>query len=369
MPIKNVLFVALAAALWLFLRQIGKRELISPKWLRRSVSVAGKTAALGLLVWAVVFVNLSPVASTGPYAVASQVIQLDDPSRTETFSQAGGPRKLAVLMVFPEAPQLPGRTLPLVLFSHGGISSMQGNLSLFEGLASHGYVVASVSHSFHALSTPIDGRNRIISRGYFADITRENSHKDIGNSLRLFDQWMALRIADLSFVLDQLLAPGGDAPWRQMIDAGSIGLGGHSLGGAAAYGLARKRQDVRAVMALESPYLADITGISGGDFTWDTAPYHCAMLNLYSDTGMRLVDKDHKYAQNKRLQAPGMGAESLHLSGSNHFTLTDLALTSPILCTLLDGSHETPGIETLRQINQAALSFYNAHLKGPGRSN
>lgn len=367
MPLKNTLFIALAVGIILLLRLVKKRGWIRQRWLHRMAGIIGKTIAVGLIMWAVLFQNLPSVKTTGPYRYQSQTIQLEDSGRTETYIKEGGPRKLAVMVLWPDDPGLAPHTLPLVLFSHGGIAAMQSNQSLYEELASHGYVVAAIGHTYHALSTPIDGKTAWINLGYLGEINGENSHRDPEGSLRLFRKWMDLRVADMAFVLDSLLKGQGDAPFYQLIDASRIGLAGHSLGGAAAYGLARQRQDIGAVLALESPYMADITGIDGEDFTWDTAPYTCAMMNIYSDTGLPLVENDHKYAQNKRLEAQG-AAESHHLPGSNHFTLTDLSLVSPLLCTLLGSSYETPGAETLTAINRLGLAFFDAHLQGQAPS-
>lgn len=355
MPLQNILLTALALILFPALFWAGKRGLIRRKWIRRALYAAGAFLSAGLLIWGLLFWRLPPLKATGPYAISSQVLQLKD----------AGARKLAVLAVYPDAPDLSSRSLPLVLFSHGGLSTMHSNQSLYEELASHGYIVASVSHTDHALSSPVKGGRVFVDRDYLGEISRENSHEDTAYSLRCYRKWMALRIQDLSFVLDSLLSGGGGALFCRLIDPGRIGLAGHSLGGAAAYGLARQRQDIRAVMALESPYLADITGTDGSDFVWNTAPYRCALMNVYSDAGLALMEHDHKYAQNRRLQAPGMGAAAHHLPGSNHFTLTDLSRLSPPLCRLLGGRFDTPGEETLAAVNRLALAFFDAHLAPP----
>jgi hypothetical protein len=52
-----------------------------------------------------------------------------------------------------------------------------------------------------------------------------------------------------------------------------------------------------------------------------------------------------------------------HIQGANHFTLTDLVLQSPLMCRLIGGSYKTAGEDSLKQINRAALAFFDRNLK------
>ena len=80
--------------------------------------------------------------------------------------------------------------------------------------------------------------------------------------------------------------------------------------------------------------MADITGISDGNLR-NQAPYEAAILNIYSDSGMPLVQTDHKYAQNRNHLVHTDKLDYLHIEGTNHFTLTDLVLQSPLFCKLI----------------------------------
>ncbi len=81
---------------------------------------------------------------------------------------------------------------------------------------------------------------------------------------------------------------------------------------------------------------------------------------------MPLVAEDHKYVQNKKHLMHTDRLDYLHIRGTNHFTLTDLVRTSPILCLLFGGSYARSGEDGLLQINQAALAFFDKHLKASG---
>lgn len=311
----------------------------------------------------VLFPGLSSVKATGDYSYASSTLELTDTSRSEDFKDDGSFRKLSVLVYYPQGSSIENNTCPLIVFSHGGISTKTSNLSLYKELASHGYVVASIDHTYHALSTRIDGKRVLIDSGYMKELTTEDSHTDINNSYALFQKWMSLRTGDIYFVIDIFTRASGkeDDSIYSLIDPESIGVAGHSLGGSSALGVARQRKDIKAVIALESPYMCDITGIDGDEFTWNTEPYPCAVMNIYSDTGYPLLEADNKYVQNKNYQYNSGSVEYYYIQGSNHYSLTDLVRTSPILCALLGGGYQS-GYDNLEFINQKSLAFFDKYL-------
>jgi hypothetical protein len=197
------------------------------------------------------------------------------------------------------------------------------------------------------------------------ELNAEDSHSDTENSYECFQKWMKLRTDDINFVIDTFIkkAANENNSLYSLIDANSIGVAGHSLGGSAALGVARQRDDVKAVIALESPYMYDITGVSGSEFIWNTDPYPCAIMNVYSDSGYPLIESDNKYVQNKGYLYNNGNVEYYYIEGSNHYTLTDLVRTSPILCALLGGGYEESGYDTLEFINQKSLVFFDKYLR------
>jgi hypothetical protein len=84
------------------------------------------------------------------------------------------------------------------------------------------------------------------------------------------------------------------------------------------------------VIALESPFFHDIIGVENGEFLWLDKAYPVPVLNIYSDSSWSHLSEWPQYARNAALltDAPET-AVSLHLPGAGHFSLTDLALTSP----------------------------------------
>ena len=201
-------------------------------------------AIIAIIALAVaLFPNLSSVKTTGQYAYTSLRLELEDNSRLEGFKNDGSYRKLSVLVYYPDSNGIDKGSCPLIVFSHGGISLDTSNESLYKELASHGYIVASVSHTYHALSTKIGGKRIFINSGYMKELNTEDSNKDVENSYACYQKWMELRTGDVSFVIDSFvqMSDGESQPFCPLIDATRIGLAGHSLGGAAVLGVARQR--------------------------------------------------------------------------------------------------------------------------------
>jgi len=92
--------------------------------------------------------------------------------------------------------------------------------------------------------------------------------------------------------------------------------------------------------------MCDITGFNGNGFTWNTEPYPCAVMNIYSDSGYPLIEDDNKYIQNKNYLYSNWNVEYYYIERSNHYSLTDLVRKSPILCVLLGGGYKRSRYDT-----------------------
>jgi dienelactone hydrolase len=313
-----------------------------------------------------------PMDVTGPYTIGTERYTYTDEKRTEIYSDVGENRQVNVVFWYPEGTG-DGETYPLVVFSHGGLGTENSNESLYRELASHGYVVGAIGHPYHAFWTKSeDGRTTFVSREYFNELQREDAGHDKEQSFRYYQSWMEIRTADINFVLDTILArvaDGADGLYA-LVDGARIGVMGHSLGGSAALAIPRQRDDVVAVIALESPFFHDIIGVENGEFLWLDKAYPVPVLNVYSDSSWSHLSEWPQYARNAALltDAPET-AVSLHLPGAGHFSLTDLALVSPLLTRLLEGGQPNPDrVGYLQKVNRACLEFFNRYLKNPAET-
>ena len=364
MRVYNYILITLAVLLLGFLIVMTVQKPITKVWLKRLINTIVITTVIIMVLAVVLFPDFSNVKTTGIYSYTSCTLELEDNSRIEDYKGDGSFRKLSVVVYYPTNDTLQKGDCPLIVFSHGGISYSTSNISLYRELASQGYVVVSIDHTYHALFTKISDKTVFIDSGYVKELNTEDSHKDIANSYAHFQKWMGLRTGDIIFVIDSFTKTTEDNcdSFYSLIDTENIGVIGHSLGGTAALGVARQRKDIKAVVALESPYMCDITGINGEDFTWNTEPYSCAIMNIYSDSGYPLIEADNKYVQNKNYLYNSENVEYYYIQDSNHYTLTDLVRKSPILCTLLGGGYGKSGYDTLEFINQKCVAFFDKYL-------
>lgn len=293
-----------------------------------------------------------------------------DENRAEYFGKRGGARTLAVQFWHPVRTE--GR-FPLIVFSHGAFGTRTSNETLFRELASHGYVVCSIDHTYHCLYTTLEnGKPLLIDGGYMSELSGENAKEDANNSLTLYKKWMGIRVADINFVIDTIISKTKDSRTDAVygfVNREKIAVVGHSLGGAAALGVGRVRSDVGAAVALESPFLCDITAVENGAFVFENSEYPVPLLNIYSDSSWTNLAQWPQYAKNARLlSGEDKDAYNLHIAGAGHLSLTDLSLASPLLTRILNGHRSFIGAEEcLTAINEECLSFFDCFLKDTGK--
>jgi dienelactone hydrolase len=113
------------------------------------------------------------------------------------------------------------RSLSLVVLSPGFTNARSALTGLAEDLASHGYVVAGIDHTYESFGTAFpDGH---ITTG----LARHAPTRD-GQKVA------ASRAADVSFVLGELTGAHPAWPGAALIHPSRIAMAGHSAGGAAA---------------------------------------------------------------------------------------------------------------------------------------
>ncbi len=339
--------------------------------LRRAALIIGLFLILGLALRAILFPPYAPLPPSGPCQVKTSVRQFTDTGRAETYGRQGGARTLTAAFWYPEQAAGP---FPLIVFSPGAFGTRDSNETLCQELASQGYVVCAIDHTYQCLYTRgKNGELLLIDSGYLDELRRENAKADKENSLALYEKWLGIRVADINFVLDAILEQArqnpAEAPFS-LTDSQNIGLIGHSLGGSAMLGAGRLRSDIKAVIALESPFLWDIRAVENGAFVFESAPYPVPLLNIYTDSSWSQLAEWPQYAQNARLLADpdqDQDAYNLYLAGAGHLSLTDLALASPVLTRLLNGHASSAGpADYLTRLNENCLGFFNCFLKdGP----
>lgn len=243
----------------------------------------------------------------------------------------------------PDAPPAAG-PWPVVVFSHGyGLENAVSSSYLMEALASHGYVVLSVSHPGESLATIYpDGRLAALDvdnprLNYAARLAEVQAEGAAWGPLAA--ESLALWTADLKTVLDdleRLNAPGPDATWTGQLDLSQIGLCGVGLGGSAALALAADDGRVRAVVSL--------------DGRW--APSAAGAYPVLSRPVLALG----------RGGPTPPGALALTLRGARPLHFTGAALWFPLLAQLADFD-SGPVYRYQQALNAYTLAFFERHLR------
>ena len=140
------------------------------------------------------------------------------------------------------------RSLPLVVLSPGFTNPRSTLTALAEDLASHGYVVAGIDHTYesHATAFP-DGRITTC-------LARQARRRGSG----FWEKVAAGRAADVCFVLGELTGANPAWPGAGLIDPSRVAMAGHSVGGAAAIAAMLADSRIRAGIDMDGATVAPI---------------------------------------------------------------------------------------------------------------
>ncbi|WP_255946909.1 alpha/beta hydrolase [Streptomyces odontomachi] len=222
--------------------------------------------------------RLTLPAPTGPYAVGTRAVRLVDHARPDPWGASARPyRELMISVRYPAghveghplAPQLlpgeadefaaldylpgipadridwaatrthahqdapPARTVggsPVVLYSPGAGDPRSFGTTLCDDLASRGYTVVSIDHTYDAYAVQFPGE-RVEKTVLPAEMAKAGSDPD--RMVALLEKVLAVRVADTRFVLDALPAALPRAV-RAAVRPGRVGMFGQSAGGFAA---------------------------------------------------------------------------------------------------------------------------------------
>ncbi|MBB6635055.1 alpha/beta hydrolase family protein [Cohnella thailandensis] len=404
----------------------------SPKKIPRFLSGSAYTAIAIMLVVTAGLMYAFPVFKlpepTGEFKVGTQTFHLVDTNREEIFDEAiDSKRELMVQVWYPAqagtgkyAPfvpdtrilrymaadyGLPGFTLqhlkyvsshaysgaevssaktsyPLILANPGNGSSRFLHTSQAENLASHGYIVAVIDHTYNTFATEFpDGR---IATGTTNDLFSPDD--DYRTSRESRDKLGKVLTDDVTFTLDQfeLIQSGRiPSPLKGRMDLGHIGVFGHSIGGATAYDAAydpriavgidldgglyrmRDREGLRKpVLFINSEsYFEKLKRVM------DNRVYTDAELNRMGSTREweDQVTEDKKLELERMRESVAAGGQVLYIDNTEHLNFADVQFVSPIFNML--GITGTIAPERANSvINAYMLDFFDRHLKNQGGS-
>lgn len=322
---------------------------------------------------------------TGEYNVGTVASDFIDKNRTETLSkESGKPRKIAVQFWYPtdrndsevqyDISGAPISTLeqnyPVLIFSHGAFGMRLSNASAFRELASHGYIVASIDHTYHSFYTSFSDGEGILVNNDFLNEAIAASSGDLSPEIEfeVSHEWLDLRTADIEFVIDSLKTgkieiAGGIL--NSHMDLNMIGLFGHSLGGASAAQVLRERDEVKAAIVIDGTMIGDIIGLNSDNSVIITDHnFNKPIMLMYNSSFKEQEAREASYLPNINAFDNSMDvAYSLYIENSGHLNFTDLPRISPFLSEKL-GIGTIDSLKCIEIVNDYTLAFFNKHIKG-----
>jgi predicted dienelactone hydrolase len=348
---------------------------------------------------------------TGAYAVGRVSYDLIDPSRKETFiNNPGARREIMVTVYYPANPPasakpvpyvagkmaellaskvhfpavatqlihshayenvpIAGGKFPVVLFSPGIGTPPLEYTSAVEDLASHGYIVAMIYHTYSVPATVFaDGRVAMIND---AGIRSENEPQGTSDEQTNKDRNTigSVWIADARFTLDQLTKFNTyDELLKGHLDLTEVGMYGHSFGGATAAGVCQTDKRFKACINMDGTTF-NMTSSSRitQPFMWMASDY-----SQVTDSQLQQIhmtrDEFNAKMQQRNGQRDAFVASLKQgylflLKGSTHSTyITDEALLGPVVPGMKDDLATIGGVRAVNVINMYVSAFFDMFLK------
>ncbi len=192
----------------------------------------------------------------------------------------------------------------VIIFSHGGGGAIERNLFLIGELASRGFVVAAINHTYFTDFVNFPDGRLLTGRGFGLDGDPAITSAEEALLADAQDLWSD----DQIFVLEQLISLDQDpvGGFFGHLDMNRVVAGGFSFGGASAYEAASKDPRIRAV-------------VEGDGTIWQPTGMNIAvpMLFVQSGTGAQLSIFSQVNAD---------GYAGLFDNGITHLGIEDLSL-------------------------------------------
>jgi len=335
---------------------------------------------------------------SGAYPVGTRIFDLTDESRAETHAgAAGGRRRLVVQLWYPsatargrreryrrwkettllssyqavlrtdsiqDAPVAEGR-FPVVVFNHAWGGFRNRCTYSIQDLASHGFVVAAISHTHNTAAVVFDD-GRVVRYDQF-DIGFDCPHYiPLEERLALADEELRVQTGDCRFVLDTLERFDGTAghPLAGRLDASRVGCYGYSYGGAVAAEWAREDDRVLGALELDGVLhgVAAREGLNKPLMVIDSVTVQApeeipAGLDPLAESTMRMMQLS---AEAKRATLRRFGGYAVYLGGMHHGSFSDRSFMSP--WRRLSGGSRIPARRCAEILNGYVLAFFQQTL-------
>ncbi|MBI5842657.1 MAG: hypothetical protein HZB19_21410 [Chloroflexi bacterium] len=255
---------------------------------------------------------------------------------------------------YQNAQQIPVESaLPVILFSHGWNGFNAQNTAQMIELASHGYIVIGVQHTYGAITTIFpDGTVAPNNPSALPEGAPDEEYEIAAR--KLVDQWAG----DLAYTLDFISSGGlkNSVLPSGYFDFSRIGVFGHSTGGGAAIEFCGRDPRCKAVLGLD-PFMRPVSLEVLESGTSQPAFFMFSQVWV-DDKGSR--NNQLFYPFYAKAQHP-LGVVSI--DGTRHYDFTDLPMLSPIAPQLgLKGPIN--GGQMVKIMDTYLLAFFDETLNG-----
>ncbi|BAZ15055.1 hypothetical protein NIES4071_69250 [Calothrix sp. NIES-4071] len=242
---------------------------------------------------------------------------------------------------------------PIVLFSPGFGALPESYSFQASELASHGYIVASISHTYDAFVTAFEDGRIVPQSPIFS------TAPSVSELIKLINQNVDIRAADARFLLNQLEQVNANDPKSLLaghLDLNNVGIFGHSLGGATA--ALAMQSDPRFKAGL------NMDGTLFGNIIQDGLNRPFMLMN--SENATNIDPTRQPFYDNLKNDA-----YNLTIKGTEHYNFSDLPLLLPLMETYSPQSAaglkstlgSINGTRGAQVINDYTTAFFNKYLK------
>lgn len=356
----NIWIVLVVFSVFMFLFLLFKK--IRPVW-KKLIGIALSIILIIFSVDKFIFPPHGKILPTGPYKVIEKDVFLKHTTAFKEYETEEGKREIPVKFWLPKTDEK--KTHTLIIFSHGSFGVSMSNETLFNELASRGYIVGSISSPKRSFTSKLsNGKSVNVDFKFLQSVMKQGKGKTKEGLLQDLKDWLSIPLEDLNFVVDEIVAGNVDKDIDSMIDKKNIFLMGHSLGGSASLEVGRIKSSLfKGIIVLEAPFIGSITGVENDKYTFINEEYPIPILHFYSDATFPSI-KDFpgtEYGMNKSLMdLYSSKFKNIHVENTGHLGLTDLRINSPFLTSLVDKNLNKDDYKnTLKIINDGVLDFLN----------
>jgi len=277
---------------------------------------------------------------------------------------------------YPDAPIAKSKpSYPVVLFSPDGGVIHERNFLHIEELASHGYIVFSLSAPYDSWVVIFPDGRTVRGTHLKANPDQSEEEKELekkGQELterlekstdiqerkaimrelfafdpdQIMDKLLGARVADARFTFDELIRMNSgekQSPFRGKLDLDRVGIFGMSLGGAVTGQVCLEDDRFKAGVNLDGTQFGDLID------SYLDQPF------MFMNSGQSKDHNDFVYDRTKNV------TYSVTIKGSSHMDFTDMFFTSPIVKKF--NKEAIPDKRMYRVANAYIVAFFDMYLR------